>query len=128
MYFDYKPGEVMMVDFAGDNISYIDKSSGELISCPVLVCTLPYSGFSFVEALPNASIPKVVKALNRCLSFYEGVPLTFKTDNMKQIVYKSCRYEPIFSEVMQQWAHHYNIDLVTARVAKPKDYVNKKIM
>ena len=40
---------------------------------------------------------------------------------MKQIVYKSCRYEPVFSQVMQEWAHHYNIDLITARVAKPKD-------
>ncbi len=121
MHFDYKPGEVMMVDFAGDKISYTDKSTGEVIDCPVLVCVLPYSGFSFVAALPNASIPQLVKALNHCIVFFGGVPFTFKTDNMKQIVYKSCRYEPVFSEVMQQWAVHYNIDLVTARVAKPKD-------
>lgn len=121
MYLDYKPGEVIMVDFAGDKISYTDRSSGEIIDCPVLVCILPYSGFSFVAALADASIPQLVKALNRCLAFFEGVPHTLKTDNMKQIVYKSCRYEPVFSEVMQQWALHYNIDLVTARVAKPKD-------
>ena len=121
MHLDYKPAEVMMVDFAGDKISYIDKSTAEMITCPVLVCVLPYSGFSFVTALNNASIPQLVKALNRCLEFFEGVPMTLKTDNMKQIVYKSCRYEPVFSQVMQEWAHHYNIDLITARVAKPKD-------
>lgn len=121
MHLDHKPGEVVMVDFAGDNISYIDKATGELIECPVLVCMLPYSGFSFVVALTNASIPQLVKALNQCLASFEGVPFTLKTDNMKQIVYKSCRYEPTFSEVLQQWSLHYNIDLVTARVAKPKD-------
>lgn len=121
MHLDYKPAEVMMVDFAGDNFRYIDKSSGEIVECPVLVCVLPYSGFSYAAALPNASIPQLVKALNQCLQFFEGVPFTLKTDNMKQIVYKSCRYEPVFSEVMQQWALHYNIDLVTTRKAKPKD-------
>lgn len=121
MHFEYKAAEMMMVDFAGDKISYTDKSTGELISCPVLVCILPYSGFSYAVALVDASIPQVVKGLNQCLLFFEGVPFSVKTDNMKQVVFKSCRYEPIFTEVMQQWALHYNVHLVTARVAKPKD-------
>lgn len=121
MHFDYQPGQVVMVDFAGDKMSYINQGTAEVISCPVLVCVLPYSGLSFVMALANASTPQVVKALNACLAFFEGVPLTLKTDNMKQIVYKSCRYEPQFTEVMQQWALYYNIDLLAARVAKPKD-------
>ena len=118
---DHKPGEVVMADFAGDKLSYIDKTSGEATECPVLVCVLPFSGYSYAIALPNASTPQVVKALNECLRFFDGVPFSLKTDNMKQIVYKSCRYEPVFTEVMQQWALHYNIALVTARVAKPRD-------
>ena len=40
---------------------------------------------------------------------------------MKQVVTKSCRYEPMFSEALQQWALHYNITLLATRVAKPKD-------
>jgi len=121
MHFEYKPGEVMMIDFAGDKISYTDKSTGEVISCPVLVCILPFSGYSYAIALADASIPQVVKGLNQCLQFFEGAPFSLKTDNMKQIVFKSCRYEPVFTEVMQQWALHYNLHLVAARVARPKD-------
>lgn len=121
MHLEYKPAEMMMVDFAGDKIAYTDKSTGQIIECPVFVCILPYSGFSFVIALPDASISQVVKALNQCLQFFEGVAFALKTDNMKQIVSKSCRYEPVFTEVMQQWALHYNIHLVAARVGKPKD-------
>ena len=34
MHLDYKPAEVMMVDFAGDKISYIDKSTAEIIALP----------------------------------------------------------------------------------------------
>ena len=40
---------------------------------------------------------------------------------MKQIVTKSCRYEPVFTSSLQQWALHYNITLQATRVGKPKD-------
>src|SRR5690349_18802523 len=36
MHFEYRPAEVMMIDFAGDKISYTDKITGEAIACPVL--------------------------------------------------------------------------------------------
>lgn len=121
MHFEHTPAEAMMVDFAGDNLSYVIKQSGEVIPCPVLVCILPYSGYSYVSALANASMPHVVKALNECLVYFQGVPQSFKSDNMKQIVIKSCRYEPVFTDMMQQWALHNNIILLAARVRKPKD-------
>lgn len=117
----HTPGEMVMVDFAGDKMSYVDRSTGEVIYCPVLVAVLPYSKFSFAMALPNAGIPQVIKALNTCLHYFGGVPLCLKTDNMKQVVTKSCRYEPVFSQALQQWALHYNITLLATRVAKPRD-------
>jgi transposase len=121
MHLVHTPAEMVMVDFAGDKMSYVSKSTGEVISCPVLVCVLPFSKYSFAMALPNATIPQVIKALNCCLQYFQGVPLSLKTDNMKQVVTKSCRYEPLFSEVLQQWALHNNITLLATRVAKPKD-------
>jgi len=41
MHFDHKPGECLQIDFAGDKLSYVNRDSGEIIECPVLVCTLP---------------------------------------------------------------------------------------
>ena len=121
MHFTYTPAEVVMIDFAGDKIGYVDPDTAEVVMCPVLVCVLPYSGYSYVRALPNGSTPQVVWALNECLAYFEGVPHTLKTDNMRQLVTRSCRYEPQFSDVIQQWALHNNIVLTAARVAKPKD-------
>ena len=121
MHLVHAPAAMVMVDFAGDKMSYVDRSTGEVILCPVLVAVLPFSKYTFAMALPNATIPLVIKALNACLSYFGGVPLSLKTDNMKQVVTKSCRYEPLFSEVLQQWALHYNITLLATRVAKPKD-------
>ncbi|WP_276364575.1 IS21 family transposase [Daejeonella sp. H1SJ63] len=121
MHFEYQPADMMLVDFAGDTVSYVDKSSGELIQCPVLVCVLPFSGYSYAVALPNATQPQLLKALNACLLFFGGVPANFKSDNMKQIVQRSCRYEPVFTQMIQQWALHNGLTLLASRVRKPKD-------
>ena len=121
MHLVHKPGEILQVDFAGAKISYIDRSTGELIECPVLVCVLPYSGYMYVEALPSQEQSHLVDGLNRALQFLGGVPLAIKSDNMKQFVKKSCRYEPVFTEVFEQWMAHYNTTLLAARVKKPRD-------
>ena len=121
MYLVHAPAAMVMADFAGDKMSYVDRSTGEVIFCPVLVAVLPFSKYTFVMALIDASIPQVIKVLNACLVYFGGVPLSFKTDNMKQVVIKSCRYEPLFSEALQQWSLHYNITLLATRVGRPKD-------
>jgi transposase len=91
MHFTYRPAELLMVDFAGDMMHYVHRDSGEVVSCPVFVAVLPYSGYSFVIALGDARQPNVIKALNECLHYLEGVPQCLKCDNMKQAVSKSCR-------------------------------------
>lgn len=121
MHLAHAPAAMVMVDFAGDKMSYVDRSTGEVILCPVFVAVLPFSKYTFAMVLRDASIPQVIKALNACMIYFGGVPLSLKTDNMKQVVTRSCRYEPIFSEALKQWALHYNITLLATRVAKPKD-------
>jgi len=121
MHFEHKPGERIQIDFAGKPLSYVDKLTGELISCPVLVCVLPFSGYSYVEALPSAIQEHLFPSLGRCMTYFEGVPENVLSDNMKQIVNKSNRYEPVFSEVCEQWSLHYGTTISATRVAKPKD-------
>ncbi|MES2331183.1 MAG: IS21 family transposase [Bacteroidota bacterium] len=119
---EYKPADVVMIDFAGDKLYTTDPQTGELIAYPVLVCVLPFSGYSYVEALPDASLPQLVKALNNCLAFFGGAPSSLITDNMRQMVTKACRYEPIFTDLIQAWAHHHNnIHLKATRVRSPRD-------
>ena len=121
MHFVHHPGEEMMVDFAGRVLHYVDTTTGELIKCPVFVCVLPYSGLTFVTALSDMKQPNVIRALNSSLNYFGGVPQRVKFDNMRQAVSKSSRYEPIFTETIQQWALHNNIALLAARPGKPKD-------
>ena len=50
MHLNHKPGEVMQVDWAGDTAAVIDTDTGEVLPAYVFVATLPYSGYSYVEA------------------------------------------------------------------------------
>ncbi|MGN7202661.1 hypothetical protein ACTHQF_00195 [Pedobacter sp. SAFR-022] len=87
------PAKLLEVDFASDVLHYADPSTGELIPCPVYVAVLPFSGYGYMEALPDAKLAQVVKALNHTINYFWGVPLTVKSDNMRQWVSKSCNYE-----------------------------------
>ena len=121
MHLYHTPAEFLQVDFAGKKLSYIDKQTGEIIYCDILVCTLPFSGYTYVEALASAKQEYLFAALNRCLEFLGGVPLNLLSDNMKQYVEKNSRYEFKFQELAQQWSVHYNINLDATRPRKPKD-------
>jgi hypothetical protein len=102
-------------------LHYVDASTGELIACPVYVAVLPFSGYGYVEALSDAKLPQVVRALNHTIDYFGGAPMAVKSDNMRQWVSKSCKYEPVFTEMLEQWANHNNIALLAARPYKPKD-------
>jgi len=121
MHFDHKPGECVQIDFAGKPLTYANTYTGEIISCPVLVCVLPFSGYSYAEALHSTSQEHLFPALGRCMEYFTGVPRTILSDNMRQCVHKSNRYEPVFSEACEQWSLHYNTSLLATRVSKPKD-------
>lgn len=121
MHFEHVSGQNAEIDFAGHKMSYVDKHTGEVIYCPVLIGILPYSGYTYADPLPNASIMQLATALNGCLEYFEGVPMHITSDNMKQIVKSANRYEPGFTEFITQWSVHYNTTLLATRVAKPRD-------
>ncbi len=121
MHLNHKPGEMMMFDFAGEKLQYVDRETGEVIYCEVLVCVLPYSGYTYVEALPSQKQVDVMVGLGNALRFMGGVPRSLKSDNMPAYVKKACRYEPKFTEAMEYFGDHYGTTLMAARAGKPTD-------
>jgi transposase len=121
MHFEHREGENLQVDFAGKPLYYIDRESGEFIECPVLICTLPYSNYNYVEALSSSRQEPLFGSLSRCLEYLGGVPRNVISDNMKQYVKKNDRYEYTFQDLANQWSTHYHTNLVATRPGKPKD-------
>ena len=121
MHLDHQPGEKMEVDFAGKKLSYLDPIGKIRIECPVLICVLPFSGLTYVEALSDASQENVYNSLSRAFRYFSGVTQSVLSDNMRQYVIKNNRYEPTFNELAEQWSVHYNTTLTATRVVKPRD-------
>ena len=42
-----------MLDYSGDKLGYIDRQTGEIIPCDVLVTVLPFSSYLYIEAVPD---------------------------------------------------------------------------
>jgi hypothetical protein len=117
----HQPGYRLQIDFAGDSLAISDPLTRERIECPVLVCTLPCSSFFYSEPLSSTRQEHLIPALNRALAYFGGVPKNILSDNMKQVVTKASRYEPLFNDLMEQWALHYQTNMQAARVIRPRD-------
>lgn len=121
MYFTHRPGEQLLVDFAGDTLHYVDRKTGEVVSCQVLVCVLPYSNYTYVEALRSQQQEHFVKGLSNALHYYGGVPESIKTDNMRTVVTRANRYEPVFTEAMEYFGQYHDTTVMATRAGKPRD-------
>ena len=121
MHFTHRPANYLQVDFAGKSLQTVDPQTGQITVCPVLVCVLSFSKYMYVEALPSAKQEHVFNALSRCMEYFGGVPRNILSDNMKQYIKKNDKYEFKFSEMVDQWAAHYNTNLEATRPRKPKD-------
>jgi transposase len=121
MHFTHQPGEQLQVDFAGDKLSYVDRSTGEVILCEILVCVMPFSHYVFVKALRSQRQEDFIKGLGEALDYIGGVPQSIKCDNMRTAVTRANRYEPVFTEAMEYMAAHYGTTILAARVRKPRD-------
>lgn len=121
MHFSSRAGEVLQVDFAGQKLSYLDTETGQTIGCEVLVCVMVYSHYMFAIALNSQQQADFMGGLSSCLTYLGGVPQSLKCDNLRSAVQRSHRYEPEFTEAMNYFAAHYQTNVLTARVRKPRD-------
>ena len=118
---EHKAAYRLSVDFTGKKISWVDKYSGEMHDCEVLVCTLPFSGYTFACATASQKQEDFIDGLNQCFLYIGGLPKVLLSDNLKSYVTKANRYEPTFSELCVQLSTYYGVELEAARVGKPKD-------
>lgn len=121
MHLEYSPGDMIMVDFAGKKQHYTDPDSGELIACEVFIAVLPYSGLTFCKAVPSQQTADFAACINDMLLFYGGAPATILCDNLKTVVTRPSRYEPVFTELCELLSTHYNTTFSATRPYSPKD-------
>ncbi|MDP3410004.1 IS21 family transposase [Bosea sp. (in: a-proteobacteria)] len=117
----HEPADKLFVDFAGKQISYTDRQTGEIIHCQLFVACLPFSDYAFAIAVPSQTVSDFLYALSRCLEAIGGVPKVLVPDNLKAAIIKADRYEPEVNRSLEDFANHYGMAVVPARAAKPRD-------
>ena len=117
----YEPGKTWQIDWAGDHLWLTDRLTGERKKLEVLVCVMPYSNLPWMMALPETKTEWFFYGLNKGLEFMGALPAVAKSDNMKQWVTKSDRYDLAFAEANVEWATYYGIEPTACRVRKPRD-------
>ena len=116
-----KAGEEMEVDYTGMTVPITNPESGEISQAQVFVATLPASNYIYAEVQPSQELAHWLGGHVRALTFFGGVPKTICPDNLKSGVKTPHRYEPELNPSYQEFAEHYQVAVLPARVRKPRD-------
>ena len=118
---DYKAGEKLFVDYAGDTIPIHDPATGAITPAYLFVATLGASNYTYAEAVLSEDLPSWIHAHVHAFEFMGCVPEILVPDNQKVGVPHPCRYEPDLNPTYHYAATHYGTVVIPARVKKPKD-------
>jgi len=114
-------GEKLFVDYTGKKLSYVDKSTGELITVEVLVTILPASQYIYVEAMHSQKQTDFIHGIMNALEYIKGCPKAIVTDNLKSAVTKAGKYQSTINKSLQAMALHYGTTIDPTRTYHPKD-------
>ncbi len=115
----HEPGKELFVDFAGDTLSYIDTSTGELIKVQTFVSTMACTDYAFALCVPSQKTEDFLYALSKALEFYGGVPKIVVPDNLKAAVIKADKYEPVLNKAMEDMGNHYGFVTIPCQPVRP---------
>jgi len=118
---DHAPGEKLFVDYAGQTVPILDRHTGEARSAQIFVAVLGCSNLTYAEATWTQSAADWLGSHVRALEYLGGVPRAIVPDNLKSAVKKAHRYEPELNPSYQDFAEHYGVAILPARVRKPRD-------
>lgn len=117
----FKGGDKLLVDYSGDGISYIDKSTGEIIELELFVACWGASSYSYAEATLSQKAGSFCASHVNAFEYFGCIPFAIIPDNLRSGISKSDRYEPRISPLYEKLAEHYAIAILPARVREPKD-------
>lgn len=122
MHIQHKPGDKLMVDWAGTKLSIYDKNSEKTLPCYLFVATLPFSMYCYAEAFLSMKQEDWINAHIHLYRFLGGSTRLLVSDNLKTGVVQNSKHEdPIFNRSYAELAEHYQTALLPARVLAPKD-------
>jgi len=116
----FTPGERIEIDYC-DGINIFDRFTGQFIKTQLFVGVLCHSRYAYAEFTLTQSSSDFLSSHVRMFEQFGGTPQIITPDNLKSAVTKAHRYSPVMNPAYTKLAAHYDIAVVPARVARPKD-------
>jgi transposase len=119
---EHKAGEKVFVDFTGQMVPIVDRTTGEvLFEAEIFVGVLGASNYTYAQACRSQELSEWISAHTRMVEYFGGVPAVVVPDNLKSGVRKACFYEPDINPTYHDWAQHYGTVVLPTRVRRPRD-------
>jgi transposase len=115
------PGDKVFLDYAGQTVPIVDRATGEESPAQVFVAVLGASSYTYAEATWTQALDDWLGSQRRAFEDFGGVPRAGVPDNLKSAVTKAHRYDPALNPSYQDFAEHYGVAILPARVRKPRD-------
>jgi transposase len=114
-------GDKLFVDYAGQTVPVIDAATGEIRRAQIFVAVLGASNYIFACATATQAAPDWVGSLIECLNFIGGVPRLIVPDQARALIARPDRYEPTMGRLLEEFSNHYDVAVLPARPAHPRD-------
>jgi len=121
MHIEYKAGEAMLVDWAGDKLQVINGLTGQNWELEQFVAILGASELTYVEVRESQDEQDWIRANEGALKYFGGATSALIPDNLKTGVIHPDPYEPGLNPVFDDFAHHYGVVIMPTRVRRPRD-------
>jgi transposase len=114
-------GEKLFVDYAGQTLPVVDPATGEIRHAQVFVATLGASNYTYACATATQSAADWVGSIIGALEFIGGVPRLIVPDQPRALIARPDRHDPIPTRLVEEFCSHYQVAVLPARPAHPRD-------
>lgn len=123
----HRAGEKVYVDYAGQQPTLVDPTTGAITRVELFVGALGASNYTYAEATATQQLPDWLGSHQRMFAFFQGVPTAVVCDQLKSGVTIPCRYEPGLQRTYEEFAQHYGTTILPARPGKPRDKATAEV-
>ena len=114
-------GERLFVDYAGQTLPMIDARTGEIRRAQIFVAVLGASNYTYACATGTQTAADWVGSIIDALEFIGGVPRLIVPDQPRALFANPDRYEPTPGRLVEELTGHYDVAVLPARPAHPRD-------
>lgn len=123
----HRAGEKTFVDYAGQTVEVVDRTTGEVREAQIFVAVLGASSYTYAEATWTQGLSEWIGSHQRAFAAFGGVTELLIPDNLRSGVTRAHRYEPDINPTYAEMAAHYGITILPARVGKPRDKAKAEV-